>query len=99
MCLRNNVGRRDNSRGLRTFALGKFRYALNRAGCVAALCCALAGCASTNWVAMRQTPGDSLTSRLHFWGHEEPQPTERTMLLLRRYDLASELKGDPCELL
>lgn len=73
-----------------------------RQRCVAicALYFALAGCASnTEWVTLRSVPNNPLTERLQILSSKGPQPTDRTLQLLRRYDLAEQLKADRTGLL
>jgi pimeloyl-ACP methyl ester carboxylesterase len=50
------------------------------------------GCAQTAWVRMREVPANPLAGPLKLLSHSGPQPTERTMLLLRRYNLEDEVK-------
>jgi pimeloyl-ACP methyl ester carboxylesterase len=62
----------------------------------------LSGCASTNWVKLREAPKTPLVERLNLMARGGPKPTERTMQFLRRYDLvdaAGELDDDPRDLL
>jgi triacylglycerol esterase/lipase EstA (alpha/beta hydrolase family) len=60
----------------------------------------LAGCAgNSEWVKVRDTPKNPLAGTLDLVSPGGPKPTPRTMQLLRRYDLASELKGDQAALL
>ena len=62
--------------------------------------CLVAGCASSNrWVSVRSTPRNPLTETLGLLTRQGPKPTERTMQLLRRYDLADHLQGDRATLL
>jgi pimeloyl-ACP methyl ester carboxylesterase len=61
---------------------------------------AMCGCASqAQWVKVRDTPRNPLAGTLDLVAPGGPKPTERTMQLLRRYDLAQELKGDRAALL
>ena len=59
------------------------------------------GCAtSTNkWVALRSTPRNPLTESLGLLTKHGAKPTERTVQLLRRYNLADAMEGDRHELL
>jgi pimeloyl-ACP methyl ester carboxylesterase len=69
---------------------------------VALVCFLLSGCASTNWVKLREAPKTPLVERLNLMARGGPKPTGRTMQFLRRYDLvdaAGELDDDPRELL
>jgi pimeloyl-ACP methyl ester carboxylesterase len=60
---------------------------------------ALAGCASTNWVELRESPKNPLVERLSLLSRGGPKPSERTMQLLRRYDLDDRLSDDRFALL
>src|SRR4051812_16342945 len=58
------------------------------------------GCAtSSEWVKVRDTPRNPLAGTLNLLSRGGPKPTERTMQLLRRYDLEGELHGDRAALL
>jgi pimeloyl-ACP methyl ester carboxylesterase len=61
----------------------------------------ISGCASSTnkWVALRSTPKNPLTQTLGLLTKQGAKPTERTIQLLRRYDLENSLKGDRNELL
>jgi pimeloyl-ACP methyl ester carboxylesterase len=60
----------------------------------------MAGCASqSEWVKVRDTPKNPLAGTLDLLSPGGPKPTPRTMQLLRRYDLAGDLKGDQAALL
>lgn len=50
---------------------------------------------SSKFVAVRPVPTNALSERLPFSPKGVPQPTERTMLLLRRYGLAEEFNPRP----
>jgi pimeloyl-ACP methyl ester carboxylesterase len=70
----------------------------------AALVCLAAtlvvGCAtSSEWVKVRDTPHNPLAGTLDLVSRGGPKPTERTMQLLRRYDLDGDLHGDRAALL
>ena len=54
------------------------------------------GCFSSHnkWVALRSTPRNPLTDTLGLLTRSGPKPTERTIQMLRRYDLEDELTGD-----
>jgi len=58
--------------------------------CAVLLC---AGCASTHYVKVRSAPHSPLVERLKVTSRGGPQPSARTMQLLRRYDLVGELRG------
>jgi pimeloyl-ACP methyl ester carboxylesterase len=60
---------------------------------------AVAGCASTNWVTLREAPRTPLVERLNLFARGGPKPTERTMQFLRRYDLVQSLDDEPRQLL
>jgi pimeloyl-ACP methyl ester carboxylesterase len=64
-----------------------------------ALLALLSGCASTNWVSLREAPKTPLVERLNLMARGGPKPTERTMQFLRRYDLVQSLEDEPRELL
>jgi hypothetical protein len=63
---------------------------------VLALVC---GCAQTAWVKVREVPVNPLAGQLKLLSPGGPQPTARTMLLVRRYNLEDDLKHRPNELL
>ncbi len=59
------------------------------------------GCAtsSNKWVSLRSTPRNPLTETLGLLTRQGPKPTERTIQLLRRYNLTGQLSGNRDELL
>jgi pimeloyl-ACP methyl ester carboxylesterase len=60
----------------------------------------VSGCANTNkWVALRSTPRNPLTQSLGLLTKQGAKPTERTIQLLRRYNLEDQLQEDRNELL
>jgi len=59
----------------------------------------VAGCASSEWVRVRDTPHNPLAGPLNLVSRKGPKPTKRTMQLLRRYNLADQWGGDRKELL
>ena len=63
--------------------------------------CLGAGCASTSskWVTLRTTPRNPLSETLGLLTRQGPKPTNRTIQLLRRYNLKDALKGDKAKLL
>ena len=65
------------------------------------LAATIAGCASSSnkWVKLRTTPRNPLTETLGLLTRQGPKPTERTIQLLRRYDLQDRLDGNRDELL
>ena len=77
------------------------RAALCRVASAAVILCAfmLAGCAGPKWVAVRDNPRNPLTDRLKLLSRGGPQPSERTMMFLRQYDLQKDLHDEPCKLL
>src|SRR3954452_12481462 len=77
---------------------------LRRTSIAIALLCSIAiatgsGCAHTAWVRMREVPANPLAGPLKLLSHSGPQPTERTMLLLRRYNLEDEVRHHDNDLL
>lgn len=60
---------------------------------LATLLVSLAGCASTRYVELRSVPRSPLVDRLKLTSYKGPQPTERTMQVLRQYDLVRDLDG------
>ncbi len=64
-----------------------------------ALLAAGSGCAQTAWVRVREVPSNPLAGPLKLLSPNGPEPTERTMLLIRRYNLEDELQHAPVELL
>lgn len=63
---------------------------------VVAVC---AGCANTHYVKVRSIPSSPLVDRLKLTSRGGPQPSGRTMQLLRQYDLTGGLHGDMTPLL
>lgn len=74
---------------------------------VARRCCLLlslslavfAGCQSTEYVSLRKIPVNPLEGPLQLLSRKGPQPTPRTVQLLRRYDLEKDLKENGADLL
>ena len=62
---------------------------------VAATLVAAGGCANLGFVSVRKVPSNPLTERLQLTSWYGPRPSERTMQLLRRYDLADDADKDP----
>ena len=58
------------------------------------LATAFSGCASPQWVTLRGVPRNPLGDELQLTSRSGPQPTPRTMQLLRVYDLTDGLQGD-----
>ena len=52
------------------------------------------GCASSEWVKVRDTPRNPLAGSLGLMTPGGPKPTKRTMQLLRRYNLDTQLDKD-----
>ena len=57
------------------------------------------GCAQTAWVKVREAPVNPLAGPLKLLSPGGPQPTARTMLLVRRYNLEEDLKHHSTDLL
>jgi len=57
------------------------------------------GCAQVSWVRVREVPANPLAGPLQLLSSSGPKPTERTLLLLRRYDLEDEVKSNSQDLL
>ncbi|HEX4131841.1 MAG TPA: alpha/beta fold hydrolase [Pirellulales bacterium] len=55
------------------------------------------GCASTEYARVRKVPKDPLVEQIKF--QAESPATDRTLQVLRQYDLTGELHGDPSKLL
>ncbi|MEI8210758.1 MAG: alpha/beta fold hydrolase [Planctomycetota bacterium] len=53
------------------------------------------GCASQKYVIQRRTPVNPLEDALSLMNREGPQPTPRTIILLRHYDVLDVYKKDP----
>ena len=53
------------------------------------------GCAPPRYIMRREQPLSALAAPLRLVSRSGPKPTERTEQLLRRYDLAADLKEDP----
>jgi pimeloyl-ACP methyl ester carboxylesterase len=69
-------------------------------GLAACLCLAsVAGCGSSSWVTVRDTPRNPLANSLNLVSRHGPKPTERTMQLLRRFNLADQWSGDRAQLM
>jgi hypothetical protein len=86
---------------MRVFVYGKLRICHGGlAVCLSTVLIAVAGCATqSEWVTVRDTPRNPLAGTLDLVSPGGPKPTDRTMQLLRRYDLAGDLKGDRAALL
>src|SRR5688572_10322951 len=68
--------------------------------CIALSAIATTGCATqSEWVTVRDTPRNPLAGSLDLVSPGGPKPTDRTIQLLRRYDLKDEFKGDRAALL
>ncbi len=64
------------------------------------LCVAvLPACSSSQYVKIRTTPKNPLTETLQLASWSGPQPSDRTLLVLRKHDLENKLDGDSTELL
>ncbi len=75
------------------FPRGNFAFLASWAIWVLAVM-ALAGCSNTHYVKVRSVPYSPLVDRLKLTSRGGPQPSGRTMQLLRQYDLAAGLHGD-----
>lgn len=58
-----------------------------------------AGCSATHYVKLRSAPRDPLVEQLKLASRHGPQPSARTMQLLRQYDLDRKLHGEMPQLL
>src|SRR5690606_35723365 len=68
------------------------RVALRRACVCALLTMGFGlGCAQEKWVRVREVPANPLAGPLQLLSPSGPQPTDRTKLLARRYDLEEDL--------
>ncbi|MEO2007361.1 MAG: alpha/beta fold hydrolase [Pirellulaceae bacterium] len=59
-----------------------------------AVCVLTTGCSGKRYLEQRSAPWDPLTQPLRLLSRRGPQPTERTINLLRRYDLVEARKND-----
>jgi len=55
----------------------------------------LSGCASDSYVSVRRVPQNPLAGPLDLLSRSGPKPTDRTLQLLRRYDLTATQKRNP----
>ena len=53
------------------------------------------GCSSHKYLKVRKVPENPLEGPLNLLSHKGPQPTDRTVQTLRRYDLEKVQKQDP----
>jgi len=65
----------------------------------AALVLMVAGCATSKWVEVRSVPRNPLVDELKLTSWGGPEPTKRTMQVLRVWNLTDDLQGDPQPLL
>lgn len=80
----------------RVFSVASTTGAAARRFCLAAfLLGLLAGCASNNYVSVRRVPQNPLAGPLNLLSSGGPKPTDRTLQLLRRYDLTTTQKLAP----
>ena len=56
------------------------------------------GCAAQKWAELRENSRNPFLGYVHTWGQSEQEPSERTMLVLRRYDLLDDYRRAPTEL-
>lgn len=75
------------------------RRARYRAAWAVCWLAATLGCAQGTGVVVRKLPETPLAERLELFDRRGPQPSDRTLLLLRRYDLDRDVPGDPRVLL
>ena len=54
----------------------------------------LSGCSTNRYLEERESPWDPLTRQLRLMSRRGPKPTDRTLHLLRRYDLVEEQEKD-----
>ena len=66
---------------------------------VAVVATAVAGCAQTAWVRVREVPANPLAAPLGLLSPGGPKPTPRTMLVVRRYALEDDLERHDAALL
>lgn len=59
-----------------------------------ALALLLSGCSSNRYIEERESPWDPLTRQLRLMSRRGPKPTDRTLHLLRRYDLVKDQERD-----
>jgi pimeloyl-ACP methyl ester carboxylesterase len=55
----------------------------------------LGGCASSSYLQVRKAPHNPLAGPLRLFSRRGPKPTDRTQLVLRRYDLEETQEDDP----
>jgi pimeloyl-ACP methyl ester carboxylesterase len=67
--------------------------------CALVLFGGIAGCSSTRYVKVRTVPQSPLADQLKLTSWSGPQPSPRSMQLLRQYDLVRDWKDDPEKLL
>ena len=60
--------------------------------------CSNFGCASSRWATMRTVPANPLSTQLELDSKQGPQPTARTLQMLRRNDLEQHLEQTPAQL-
>lgn len=81
---------------------GKIESSAKRRWYVVALVVCLAtsgsGCISSQWARLRKIPNNPLTHALKLESRKGPQPTTRTLQLLRQFDLTRRLDQDPMAL-
>lgn len=77
------------------------RIAQLRLLAIALIAISTAGCVASHnkWITLRTTPRNPLTESLGLLNRSGPKPTERTIQLLRRYDLEEDLTANRAELL
>ncbi len=59
----------------------------------------LSGCSSSQWARVRRSPLNPLAQQLELNSRQGPQPTSRTLQMLRRNDLEKDLEKSPLDLI
>ncbi len=73
------------------------RSAMKFVGLLVFVACA-SGCSSSQWARARRSPFNPLAQQLELDSRLGPQPTSRTLQMLRRNDLEKDLESSPLEL-
>ena len=85
---------------MRSYDANRLRTRLASCTLYIVLTATIAGCiTSSEWVKVRDTPRNPLAGSLDLLSRNGPKPTDRTIQLLRRYNLEDDLKGDRASLL
>lgn len=64
---------------------------------VAVGCCALTGCAAQRWAELREHRPNPFEQQWAIFGPARVEPSERTQLVLRRYNLTDDFQRNPAE--